>query len=170
MRDFDQCECEHFAINHHANGRCTVRGCQCEKGPVARTCTDPVCDTCECLTCGTVKWHGCSCPEEMKECDAPDCPLETLEPPHLTKVVADIVVERGAQYGPPLEHWTNTGKAWAALLSRHLHTEIPPIPADVVALFFVIDKAMRQSNQRKRDNLVDICGYAVGADECNERK
>lgn len=65
--------------------------------------------------------------------------------------------DRGEDYGHPAEDFERVGKIWGAILG------IDPVPARLVALCLVGLKLSRQSNKPKRDNLVDIAGYAETA-------
>lgn len=71
--------------------------------------------------------------------------------------------DRGEDYGHPLDDFTKVGKIWGAILG------IPAVPAELVALCLVGLKLSRQSNKPRRDNLVDIAGYAETADMIQER-
>lgn len=72
--------------------------------------------------------------------------------------------DRGETYGHPLDDFSKTATMWAVLLGA-------PVSAEQVALCMMALKMSRQMYQPKRDNIVDIAGYA----EClqrivNERK
>lgn len=61
--------------------------------------------------------------------------------------------DRQAQYGPPDQDFTRTALMWSALKGV-------PFEAREVAMFMVALKLSREVHQRKRDNWVDIAGYA----------
>jgi hypothetical protein len=61
---------------------------------------------------------------------------------------------RGADYGHPIDDFTRTGRMWAAILG------LDEVTAEQVALCMVAVKISRECNKPKRDNRVDICGYA----------
>jgi hypothetical protein len=65
-----------------------------------------------------------------------------------------IYGDRGAAYGTPLDDFTRTGKIWGAILGTK------PVTAEQVALCMVGVKMSRECNASKRDNHVDIAGYA----------
>ena len=65
---------------------------------------------------------------------------------------------RGADYGHPFDDWTRTAALWSGVLGV-------PVSAEQALLCMVCVKVSRQVNRPKRDNLVDICGYAY----CLER-
>ena len=68
---------------------------------------------------------------------------------------ADILVngDRNKDYGSPLEDWTRTAKIWSAILGCDVKPE-------QVGLCMIGLKISRQCHKSKRDNLVDIAGYA----------
>ncbi len=61
--------------------------------------------------------------------------------------------DRNKDYGSPLEDFRRTAKMWSAIIG----IEIDPrkIPLCMIAL-----KISRECNKPKKDNLVDIAGYA----------
>jgi hypothetical protein len=60
---------------------------------------------------------------------------------------------RQANYGHPLDDFTKTAKMWSAILG----IEVKP---EQIALCMICVKISRETNEHKRDNLVDIGGYA----------
>ena len=92
--------------------------------------------------------------------------------------VALTVIERAAGlnasregvYGHPLEHWTSTGRMWAALISRRLGLDCPDLPADLVALMFDADKSVRLcESPGHEDSMDDKVGYTRGYERVMER-
>lgn len=61
--------------------------------------------------------------------------------------------DRQAQYGPPDQDFQRTARMWSALKGVEF-------TAHDVALFMILLKCSRQTHQHKRDNWVDIAGYA----------
>lgn len=61
--------------------------------------------------------------------------------------------DRGADYGHPLDDFSRTAAMWSAILGF-------PVTAEQVGLCMIAVKISRQCNASKRDNLVDISGYA----------
>ena len=71
---------------------------------------------------------------------------------------AQKIVEgsRQQEYGTPENSFSTIGKYWSAYLGRE-------VSAQDVAMMMVLFKVARESNQHKRDNLVDIAGYTACA-------
>lgn len=61
--------------------------------------------------------------------------------------------DRQAQYGPPDQDFQRTAKMWSALKGVEF-------TAKEVAMFIICLKLSRQTHQDKRDNWVDVAGYA----------
>lgn len=62
--------------------------------------------------------------------------------------------DRQASYGHPLDDFTRTAAMWSAILGH-------PVTAQQVGLCMCAVKISRQVNAPKRDNLVDLAGYAA---------
>lgn len=71
--------------------------------------------------------------------------------------------DRGADYGHPRVHWTRTACLWTGLLQHKLAEGEHVTPEDVGRLY-VADKLSRDVHAPKRDNRVDIAGYALCLD------
>jgi hypothetical protein len=61
--------------------------------------------------------------------------------------------DRNASYGHPLDDFRRTAKMWGAILGIDIRPE-------QVGLCMIADKLSRECHKPKRDNLVDIAGYA----------
>jgi len=61
--------------------------------------------------------------------------------------------DRNPSYGPPDQNFQRTAAMWSALKGVHFE-------AREVAMFMIALKLSRETHQRKRDNWVDIAGYA----------
>ena len=70
---------------------------------------------------------------------------------------------RGADYGHPLDDWTRTAAMWSAVLGV-------PVTAEQALLCMVCVKVSRECNRPKRDNLVDIAGYAYCLERVQQRR
>lgn len=94
-------------------------------------------------------------------CGIPVLDAATLEP------VAETILEeaqrlvhgnRGADYGHPADDFMRTGRLWGAILG------IGDIDPRLCALMMAAMKISREVNKPKRDNRVDLAGYAECAD------
>ncbi len=66
---------------------------------------------------------------------------------------------RHADYGHPSDDFARTALMWTGILSGKLREDVEVTAADV-PLCMIAVKLARQSHRYKRDNLVDIAGYA----------
>lgn len=66
--------------------------------------------------------------------------------------------DRGADYGHPIDDYTRTGRMWGAILG------LPDIDPRLCCLMMAVVKVSREVNAPKRDNRVDLAGYA----ECTQ--
>lgn len=71
---------------------------------------------------------------------------------------------RQQSYGHPFDDFSRTGRIWGAILG------IPDVPPDKVALCLVGVKISREVNAPKRDNRVDMAGYAETLDLVRQRE
>jgi len=69
-------------------------------------------------------------------------------------------IDSHADYGAPLENHTRTAALWSAYLGI-------TITARQVCMLNVLQKVSRDAHSAKRDNLVDIAGYARNAELCD---
>ena len=76
---------------------------------------------------------------------------------------ADVVEQRGSAYGPPYEHFSRTVGLINVLFADALKR--PLVPSDW-AQFMILDKLAREQERPKRDNAMDIAGYAGCLHEC----
>jgi hypothetical protein len=91
--------------------------------------------------------------------------LEVLYQPSAAESILDeakriTAGDRQAAYGPPDQDFSRTAKMWSAIKGIDFE------PRDV-AMFLIALKLSRETHQRKRDNAVDIAGYAFCLDVCN---
>lgn len=67
--------------------------------------------------------------------------------------------ERHGDYGHPADDFARTAAMWSGILAAKLRPDAQ-ISASDVPLCMIAVKLARQSHRHKRDNLVDIAGYA----------
>lgn len=72
--------------------------------------------------------------------------------------------DRGDDYGHPIDDFTRTGRMWGAIL------DLPDVPPEKVGLCMAAVKISREVNKPKRDNRVDLAGYAETVDMVMNRK
>lgn len=78
-----------------------------------------------------------------------------MKKPVTTEATELVLGARQHAYGHPADDFTRTGKMWAVVLG------LPePVPPHLVALCLICVKISRELNAPKRDNAVDIAGYA----------
>lgn len=70
---------------------------------------------------------------------------------------------RQGSYGHPLDNFTDTAKMWSVILGAD-------VTAEQVGLCMIAVKLCRQIHQEKRDNLVDIAGYAGTLELVSEKR
>lgn len=70
---------------------------------------------------------------------------------------------RQGDYGHPIDDFTRTAAMWSAILGH-------PVTAEQVGLCMCAVKISRQINKPKRDNLVDLAGYAATVDMVIEER
>ncbi len=75
-----------------------------------------------------------------------------------------IFGDRNAAYGHPAEDFARTGRMWGAILG------IPDVPPAQVGLCMAALKISREVHRPKRDNLVDLAGYAGTVAMVRERE
>ena len=82
-------------------------------------------------------------------------PAAGLEPENILEEAKRLVHgPRQAHYGHPLDDFGRTAKIWEAILGCHVEPE-------QVALCMIGVKLSRETNKPKRDNVVDLAGYAA---------
>lgn len=72
--------------------------------------------------------------------------------------------DRNAAYGHPIDDYTRTGRIWGAILG------IPDIDPRICCLMMSAVKISREVNAPKRDNRVDMAGYAECAQMVADRQ
>ena len=83
------------------------------------------------------------------------------EPPEsvLDEAKRITTADRQSDYGHPRDDFARTAALWTAILARHLR-DGEALTAMDVPLCMIVLKVARQTHRHKRDNLVDIAGYA----------
>jgi hypothetical protein len=74
---------------------------------------------------------------------------------------------RGADYGHPIVDFSRTAAMWSGMWREKLTAPIEP---GEVALAMILVKVSREMNRAKRDNAVDIAGYAETLTMVRERE
>jgi len=103
--------------------------------------------------------------EVLKDPPSPWVQLHTLkitdDPPRPVSVLAEAAhVTSGARqndYGHPRDDFARTAAMWNGVLAAKLRA---PITAMDIPLCMIAVKLAREAHRHKRDNLVDIAGYA----------
>lgn len=78
-----------------------------------------------------------------------------------------ITGDRNKAYGSPTQNFTNTAEIWTALLRHKLKDGETIAPAEVASLMIGL-KLARTVGEPKRDNWVDMAGYAGCGYEASE--
>lgn len=74
-----------------------------------------------------------------------------------TEAVSLVDGDRNTAYGHPADDFQRIADAWRAVFGWDA-------TAEQVGLAFILAKVARHVHSYKRDNLVDICGYALTVD------
>ena len=82
----------------------------------------------------------------------------------LDEALSIVHGSRQSSYGHPFDDFTRTGRMWGAILG------IDEVPPDKVALCLIAVKISREVNRPKRDNRVDMAGYAEALDLVRQRQ
>ena len=104
---------------------------------------------------------------ELEEIDVEDLEREAKEESVCEEADRLTSGDRQAAYGPPDQDFTRTADMANALWSHKLSAKLDSVD---VAMFMILLKLSRQTHQTKRDNWVDIAGYAKCGHMCDEVK
>lgn len=72
--------------------------------------------------------------------------------------------DRNADYGDPIQDFRRTGQMWGAYLG------VPVEPHDVAAMMCMLKVSRIRWSPTKRDNWVDLAGYAACGYDCSVRE
>ena len=81
----------------------------------------------------------------------------------LTEAEGLVHGDRNDDYGHPLDDFSRTAKMWSAILGVE-------VSAEQVGLCMCALKISRECNKPKRDNMVDLAGYAETVQWCRDEK
>lgn len=87
----------------------------------------------------------------------PDTLQEVKRVSVLTEAQGLVHGDRNQSYGHPLDDWQRTAGMVSAMLGHKLRE---PLTAEECAMILCCVKLSRQQNAPRRDNLVDLAGYA----------
>lgn len=126
-----------------------------------------------CLFCGITLHPGTNhyCPRMPQVAEQQQQPLDNI----LDEASKLVYGARNSDYGHPEEDYTRVGVLWGALLSEWVKQPrqegaMPIIPPELACLMMTAVKMSRQVNKPKRDNLVDLAGYAACVHRIMQRK
>lgn len=74
--------------------------------------------------------------------------------------------DRKEDYGDVLKDFTRTSTIWSSLLEDRLKSNLTPV--DVAVMMIALKLSRTAFKKDKRDNWVDIAGYAHLADLCSK--
>ena len=81
-----------------------------------------------------------------------------------------VYSERNAEYGHPYDDYERVGAMWGAMLKNWASSGEAAIPPELACLMMCAVKISREVNRPKRDNRVDLAGYAACVDRIERRK
>jgi Domain of unknown function (DUF6378) len=114
-----------------------------------------------------IKWVESQKPGEWYFEDAPREVVPDLPPKSVLDLAQERVETKPDDYGPPAENVERIARLWSIYLQ-----EAADLPHELtgrdVGVLMVLLKVAREANQQKRDNLVDIAGWAAVADEASQ--
>jgi hypothetical protein len=103
--------------------------------------------------------------------DSEDHKVEEFAQTVLQEAQELIFGDRNKHYGHPRMNFQCISEMWNSYIAQRVYVKDGVVslePRDV-ANMMILMKVARDANMPKRDNLVDIAGYAGCADRLNER-
>lgn len=124
----------------------------------------------DCELCGKPGKRGCNgdiCGEGGPQDNTPAAEDSILE-----EAITITSGSRRRDYGHPYDNFRKTGVMWGAQLEAWMTRAKPgdPVPPRLVAAMMVSLKLIRDTRTQKRDNSVDIAGYAYCMDEVDREE
>jgi hypothetical protein len=74
-----------------------------------------------------------------------------------------VLGDRQAEYGATAAHFASVASAWSTYLEARPGGAEAPISGFDVTMMMALLKIIRLANQKKRDSIVDLAGYAQTA-------
>lgn len=105
--------------------------------------------------CRAAYGEDCTCPAAF-EAGSERTPREGV----LSEAATLITGDRNQTYGSPTQNFTDTANVWNTILRRKLKDGESIQPGEVASMMIAL-KLVRNIAQEKRDNFVDIAGYAA---------
>jgi len=131
----------------------------CEEVEVVEKCEPPRVTPCSYDGAGKWTWY----PDAEDEEDAEDDGSILLE------AFSAVRGDRQTSYGPPEEDFARTADMWTAMFAGMLKDDAFFRPFQVAQAMIAV-KLSRQTHAPKRDNWVDIAGYAQCGAMCDAKQ
>ena len=94
--------------------------------------------------------------------DPEDVAFDVVDPEVAHEAIKAVTGDRGHSYGHPWQDFSKTAQMWKVLFPE---SDVTP---QKVAMAMMMVKISRELNRPKRDNVVDIVGYAITLDAVNK--
>lgn len=141
-----------------------------QPGPELQAAIDRTGEPCNSRCPAQYHHHGATPDATADGYDWPDVEQVRAEHTSIALEAHDAVYgDRQADYGHPREDFTRTAILWTGLL-QHLLAEGAYIEASDIGRCMIAVKLSRDVNAPKRDNRVDMAGYAITLDRLETGK